>query len=1028
MKCPKCHTDNPGDTKFCGNCGASLLPSQQIKDDATKTLITETKELSVGGIFSGRYRILEELGRGGMGKVYKAIDTKIDEKVAIKLLNPEVAVDRETRERFRNELKVTRSISHRHICRVYDFSEEEGHSYFTMEYVSGEDLKSLIRKIGQLTPGKAIFIARQICEGLTEAHRLGIIHRDLKPHNVMIDKEGNVRVMDFGIARSIRKRSATDTGVILGTPEYMSPEQVEGKELDERSDIYSLGIILYEMLTGKVPFEGDTPLSVAVKQKTERPLDPRKLNTQIHERVSGLILKSLEKDREKRYPKADELLAELRNIEKAIPSTDRVLPERETKTTKEITVKFTPRRLLIPGLMAVAAVMISLITWQILSNKSEGLLAQDKPSLAVMHFENNTGDQSLDHWKKALSDLLIADLGQSRFLQVLSAERLYRILEELNLVEADRYSSKSLQDVAERGGVKYVLVGRMTKAGETIRFNTTLQGALSGEIIGSQQVEGQGEDNLFAMVDELTTKVKADLKLSEKEIASDIDARIENITTSSTDALQYYQEGIKYQNKADYTKSIPLFELAVAIDPDFAMAYRALAVAYGNFGYSSEALKHMEKAYELKDRVSERERCYIEADYFRRSEKTYPQAIQAYTKLLELYPDDHIGNNNLGVLYDSIEEHDKALERYEENRKNRAPGFQSYLNLSGVYIDKDMLDEALEVNKFYLQNISEVPEIYGSIAEIYSIQGEYDKAIVELEKAIELSPAYFQYYIIKGSIYLAQNDLGQAESEYQKLLDTDQPIAHYLARQVLFNLYLMQGKFSEAENQLRQGMDLAEMVGEKFWESGLRLNLAFLHSISGRLEEALEDLSKAEKLFSESEDSRIMRTTLFYKGLFLALGGRIPEAKKIADDFKAMVEEGINEKEIRSYYFLTGLIFSAEARYADAIKEFKKSIKLMSHRDNSKIVVMDFMAKAFQKSGDLSKALKIYEDIVSNDMFKLDNGYFYSLSLFELGKAYQEKGAEEKARKSFQAFLELWKGADPELPEYVDAQEQLSAL
>jgi serine/threonine-protein kinase len=295
MKCPKCNFDNPADTKFCGECAAPLHPSEEISAPLTETLETPKEELTTGSTFAGRYQIIEELGKGGMGKVYKAQDTDLKEKVAIKLLKPEIAAEKKTIERFKNELKFARKIRHKNVCQMYDLNKEEGSHYITMEYVDGKDLKGMIRMMGQLSSGKTIFIAKQVCDGLAEAHKLGVVHRDLKPQNIMVDEDGNARIMDFGIARSLKTKGITATGVMIGTPEYMSPEQVEGKDVDQRSDIYSLGIILYEMVAGRVPFEGDTPFTIGVKHKSEEPKDPKELNSQLPEDLNLVILRCLEK-------------------------------------------------------------------------------------------------------------------------------------------------------------------------------------------------------------------------------------------------------------------------------------------------------------------------------------------------------------------------------------------------------------------------------------------------------------------------------------------------------------------------------------------------------------------------------------------------------------------------------------------------------------------------------------------------------------------------------------------------------------
>ncbi|MGB3862305.1 MAG: protein kinase, partial [Candidatus Aminicenantaceae bacterium] len=821
MKCTQCQHENPDASRFCGNCATPLPVPSEAFLSRTKTLLTPLQELSRGSIFAGRYEILEELGEGGMGKVYRVVDKKINEEVSLKLIRPEIAADKNTIERFGNELKLARKIAHRNVCKMYHLSEEEGTHYIVMEYVRGENLKGMIRMMGQMSPGQIVSIAKQVCKGLAEAHNLGVIHRDLKPQNIMIDRGGNVRIMDFGLARLLRAKGITGAGVMLGTPEYISPEQAETKDVDHRADIYSLGVILYEMVTGRLPFEGETAISIAMKHKSEAPQDPSKYNPQIPQELSSVILKCMEKDPENRYQSAREIHNELENIEQNFPTSERVVPRKTPVTSKEITVRFSLRKLFIPVLVFLATIIVGVIIWQLLPKEEAIPFPSDKPSLAVMYFKNNTGDVSLDHWRSALSDLLITDLSQSRYIRILSGERLFYILRQLGQQEATTYSSDILREVASRGRVEHILVGSFMRAADKFRINITLQDATSGELLSSESVEGMGEESFYAMVDELTRKIKANFELSRQEVVDDIDKEVITITTSSPEAYKFYSEGRKLHLETEYMRSLASMQKALKIDPDFAMAYRSAAMSFSNMGATAAWRTNIEKAFELRYRVSERERYIIEGDYYRTSWRTNNKTMEAYLKLLELYPEDAIGNTNLGIVYADMEEWDKAIKLYEVNMQNSPESQFAFGNAAEVYAAMGLYDKARKVLEEYVNKNPDLPQFHIWIATFYLYQGEYDRAITELEKALLINPTHpglqADVFALRGHTYLLEGDLVRAEEEYLKLMERGRDTER---RTSLAILNLLQGKFKKTEELLLEKPVLTESLGYLYLRSG----------------------------------------------------------------------------------------------------------------------------------------------------------------------------------------------------------------
>ncbi|TRZ92996.1 serine/threonine protein kinase [bacterium] len=992
----------------------------------TGTLQTPVRELTTGSTFAGRYQVIEELGHGGMGKVYKVQDTDIKEKVALKLLRPEITLDKETVERFSNELKLARSISHRNVCRMFDLGRAEGTTFITMEFVPGEDLKSFIHRSKQLSIGTVISIAKQVCEGLEEAHRLGVVHRDLKPGNIMIDKDGDAKIMDFGIARSLSGRGITGAGVLIGTPEYMSPEQVEGKDIDQRSDIYSLGVILYEMVTGQRPFDGDTPLSVAHKHKYEAPEDPKKLNAQLHDDLARVILKCLAKDRNKRFQSAAELGTELGRIEQGLPTTDRIIRKRKTLTSKEITVKFRLTKVLVPVSALIVLVLAGIIFLRIIPSRklSPPPSTSGQPTLAVLYFENKSGDPKLDNWRDGLAELLIEALSQSRYIRVVSSDQLYTILKRLGLADARKYSSDDIEKIAAQTRATHVLRGSYIKAGESFIITAGLQKPGTGESPTALRLEARDEKDIIAKVDELTRLVKEGLNLTPAQIAGEIEKEAGKITTSSPEAFKYYIEGRRLHLKLEWEQSIAYMEKAVEKDPEFAMAYRSMGVAHNYLGHQAEARKYFKKALDLSDRLPENERLPIEAIWLVVGEENYAKAIEVLERLVKIYPGHILGHSWLATSYYYAGNFNKAIE-HEESVVQNAKSADAVNDLAGYYMAKGLYQKAEDVCRSFLQDVEDNGYIRVRLGCSYLYRRQFDLAMAEAEKAYLLDPTSMQGW--RGIFLFCKDDFDGAE----KILDASWQDVLLLAR----------GKINEMIGLCQRNLEKSK--GDKEKEREAYGGLARALEKAGRYEDAYQAFGQYVRVSAEYRKSKgesglpylpsQQKQEMLAKGILQAEMKSFDEARKTAEELRSLIEKGINTKELRRYEYILGLIELGKKDYHQAADLFHRAcgrldFEFYNEDSFEHAKYFDALARALYESGDLDTARKEYEKTTLLTIGRLAHGDIYAKTYYMLGKIAEQQGDKARARENYRKFLDLWKDADPGLPEVEDAKRRLTSV
>jgi eukaryotic-like serine/threonine-protein kinase len=933
------------------------------------------------------YRILEKLGGGGMGVVYKARDTRLGRLVALKFLPEDFAADPTAIVRFRREARAASSLNHRNICTVYDIGEEAGRAFIAMEYLDGQTLKHVIES-GPIGSDRLLQLAMQITEALDAAHTQGIIHRDVKPANIFVTQRGQAKVLDFGLAKLAPARhkmatglagsglldgssgeQLTNPGVPLGTVSYMSPEQARGEELDIRTDLFSLGAVFYEMATGHRAFDGNTTAVVFDAILNRDPLSMTNLNPELPDGLAHIIAKALQKDRQERYQWAAEILGDLKEIAAGRRArVARALSSRKLRLTALAT-------------LVIAAVIAAGFNFR--QRQSHKLTEQD--TLVLADFSNSTGDPVFDD---TLKQAISVQLAQSPFLNILSDAKTRATLRLMAKPTGTKLTPDLARDLCQRTDSKAYIAGSIARLGSQYVIGVDAINCETGDALAQEQATAKSKEQVLRALGGATTKLRQKLGESLASIQK-FDTPIGEDTTPSLEAVKFLSLGRRAQQEKGGDAAIPYFKHAIALDPNFAAAYATLGTAYFNLREPALANANLQKAFELRDRVSDRERYWFSAYYYHLVTGDLEKAVETYQLWAEDYPRDNAPRGNLGQIYGYLGQYDRGVTELVEDLRLNPDSVAGYNNLMSHYTALNRLEEA---------------------------QAAYQRA-----KGRNLD-APFLHWNLYGIAFLQKDTL---EMQRQATWAVGKPQGENLLLSAQSDTEAYRGRLGRARELTQQAIASAAQNDQQETAGQWQMNAALREAEFGNEARARQQI---EEVLAKSPN----REMQILGALALARAGDAGRAERMADD---LAKRFPSDTVVNRYWLPTirGAIEINRRNPAKAIEVLASSVPFELGNPSPQAEIGAYLYPAYVRGQsyillqDGDKAAGEFQKFLNHPGITV-NCPLAALAHLQLGRAYTLTRDTAKARTAYEDFFALWKDADLDLPIFKQAKAEYARL